>query len=193
MLDTLHSIAGSIPRGHRGTPRITNLRPATTQHQYALRPFREQGLLAGMSAWHELGYSGIFCRPLLIRTSTKENLNTSCCRLRFYQDLPKHELLCLYQNLGIWCSWTSGLPTALQSLLRASSFYRSHGQLNCRTLPSAKQVNTAGLQWNIERGYKLEEIVKELKNIDADLIALQEVDIGCERSSNIDTGIWPVS
>ncbi|KAL3132526.1 hypothetical protein ABBQ32_009069 [Trebouxia sp. C0010 RCD-2024] len=44
------------------------------------------------------------------------------------------------------------------------------------------------LQWNIERGYKLEEIVKELKNIDADLIALQEVDIGCERSSNIDTG-----
>lgn len=44
------------------------------------------------------------------------------------------------------------------------------------------------LQWNIERGYKLEKIVDELKAIDADIIALQEVDIGCERSSSIDTG-----
>lgn len=48
------------------------------------------------------------------------------------------------------------------------------------------------MQWNIERGYKLEEIVKELKNIDADVIALQEVDIGCERSLSIDTGTWPI-
>ena len=47
------------------------------------------------------------------------------------------------------------------------------------------------VQWNIERGYKLEEIVKELKKIDADVIALQEVDIGCVRSSSIDTGAWP--
>lgn len=46
------------------------------------------------------------------------------------------------------------------------------------------------LQWNIERGYKLEKIVDELKAIDADIIALQEVDIGCERSSSIDTGVW---
>ncbi len=46
------------------------------------------------------------------------------------------------------------------------------------------------LQWNIERGYALEKIVDELKAIDADIIALQEVDIGCERSSSIDTGVW---
>lgn len=45
------------------------------------------------------------------------------------------------------------------------------------------------LQWNIERGYKLEEIVRELRGINADVIALQEVDIGCERSSSIDTGV----
>ncbi|KAL0032425.1 hypothetical protein WJX79_010921 [Trebouxia sp. C0005] len=44
------------------------------------------------------------------------------------------------------------------------------------------------LQWNIERGYKLEKIVDELKAIDADIIALQEVDVGCERSSSSDTG-----
>jgi hypothetical protein len=48
------------------------------------------------------------------------------------------------------------------------------------------------LQWNIERGYKMEKIVDELKAIDADIIALQEVDIGCERSSSIDTGVWRV-
>lgn len=45
------------------------------------------------------------------------------------------------------------------------------------------------LQWNIERGYKLSSIVEELKQIDADVIALQEVDIGCERSGSIDTGM----
>lgn len=44
------------------------------------------------------------------------------------------------------------------------------------------------LQWNIERGYKLPKIIKELQAIDADIIALQEIDIGCERSSSIDTG-----
>lgn len=49
------------------------------------------------------------------------------------------------------------------------------------------------MQWNIERGYKLEEIVKELKQIDADVIALQEVDIGCERSLSVDTGTWPAA
>ena len=45
------------------------------------------------------------------------------------------------------------------------------------------------LQWNIERGYKLQQIVTELKAVDADIIALQEVDIGCERSLSVDTGI----
>ena len=47
------------------------------------------------------------------------------------------------------------------------------------------------MQWNIERGYKLDNIVQELKHIDADVIALQEVDIGCERSDSIDTGTLP--
>lgn len=43
-------------------------------------------------------------------------------------------------------------------------------------------------QWNIERGYKLEEVIQQLRSIDADVIALQEVDIGCDRSGNEDTG-----
>ena len=44
------------------------------------------------------------------------------------------------------------------------------------------------LQWNIERGYKLPGIIKELKDINADIISLQEMDVGCERSDSRDTG-----
>jgi len=44
------------------------------------------------------------------------------------------------------------------------------------------------LTWNIERGYKLSGIIDELKKIDADIIGLQEVDVGCDRSGGADTG-----
>ena len=43
-------------------------------------------------------------------------------------------------------------------------------------------------QWNIERGYQLQKIVQALKEIDADVMALQEIDIGCERSDSADVG-----
>jgi len=45
------------------------------------------------------------------------------------------------------------------------------------------------VQWNIERGYKLPQIIEELKQIDADVLALQEIDIHCERSQWEDTGV----
>ncbi|KAG2483952.1 hypothetical protein HYH03_017198 [Edaphochlamys debaryana] len=44
------------------------------------------------------------------------------------------------------------------------------------------------LQWNIERGYKLDAIIAELRALDADVLALQEIDIHCERSGWVDTG-----
>jgi len=44
------------------------------------------------------------------------------------------------------------------------------------------------LQWNIERGYKLDLIIQQLKQVDADVLSLQEVDVGCERSGYKDTG-----
>lgn len=47
------------------------------------------------------------------------------------------------------------------------------------------------LQWNIERGYQLPGIIEELRKIDADVISLQEVDVGCERSDGLDTGLSP--
>eukprot|EP00798_Chlamydomonas_sp_ICE-L_P003282 gene3282-13309_t len=45
------------------------------------------------------------------------------------------------------------------------------------------------LQWNIERGYKLDAVIEELKKLDADVLALQEIDIGCDRSAGEDTGV----
>uniref|UniRef100_A0A383VN26 Endonuclease/exonuclease/phosphatase domain-containing protein n=1 Tax=Tetradesmus obliquus TaxID=3088 RepID=A0A383VN26_TETOB len=44
------------------------------------------------------------------------------------------------------------------------------------------------LQWNIERGYELDKVIQQLRQADADVLSLQEVDIGCERSSCKDTG-----
>lgn len=37
------------------------------------------------------------------------------------------------------------------------------------------------VQWNIERGYKLPEIIEDLRKLDPDVIGLQEIDIHCER------------
>ena len=36
--------------------------------------------------------------------------------------------------------------------------------------------------------YELSKVIEELKALKADIIGLQEVDIGCERSNNVDTG-----
>lgn len=44
------------------------------------------------------------------------------------------------------------------------------------------------LQWNIERGYQLDLIIQQLREVDADVISLQEVDVGCDRSGCKDTG-----
>jgi hypothetical protein len=57
------------------------------------------------------------------------------------------------------------------------------------SLPSTESIKL--LQWNIERGYKLQGIIEELKQINADVISLQEVDVGCERSGSLNTGKNP--
>ncbi|KAG0205947.1 hypothetical protein BGX28_002539 [Mortierella sp. GBA30] len=40
------------------------------------------------------------------------------------------------------------------------------------------------LQWNIERNYKPAEILATLTEIDADILCIQEIDIGCHRSGH---------
>lgn len=45
--------------------------------------------------------------------------------------------------------------------------------------------NLTVLSWNIERGYKLNELIDALKKADADIILLQELDINCARTNNV--------
>jgi len=44
------------------------------------------------------------------------------------------------------------------------------------------------LVWNIERGYRLQTVIDELLAANADVVLLQEVDMGCRRSFSNDTG-----
>ncbi len=50
------------------------------------------------------------------------------------------------------------------------------------------QKNLKVMTWNIERGIKLAEIIAEIRRQDPDIICLQEIDSGCDRSFNVDTG-----
>ncbi|KAJ1963853.1 hypothetical protein GGI12_001804 [Dipsacomyces acuminosporus] len=44
------------------------------------------------------------------------------------------------------------------------------------------------VQWNIERGYQLEAVIATLSRLDADIICLQEIDIGNKRSGGANHG-----
>ncbi len=66
--------------------------------------------------------------------------------------------------------------------------YRSE-EAKQRYLEDAKSKSDVRvIQWNIERGYMLPQIIEELKRHDADIICLQEIDISCERSNNKNVG-----
>lgn len=65
----------------------------------------------------------------------------------------------------------------LQYECRSST--KSHEPQNKGRLPMIKAV-----QWNIERGYQLDEIIATLKRHQADIICLQELDIDCERTGH---------
>jgi hypothetical protein len=55
---------------------------------------------------------------------------------------------------------------------------------------NSKQIKPLKIcQWNIERGIKLDAIIDILRQTDADIIALQEIDCGLSRSEYIETGI----
>jgi endonuclease/exonuclease/phosphatase family metal-dependent hydrolase len=65
-------------------------------------------------------------------------------------------------------------------VLRVDSRCGSHGDSGKTTIRL--------VQWNIERGYQLPKIIEQLKELDADIVCLQEVDIGCERTGRMDVG-----
>lgn len=63
--------------------------------------------------------------------------------------------------------------------------YRSSAVKQAAESNRLPQLNAASLklvQWNIERGYKIDKIIEELQRVDADVITLQELDIACERT-----------
>lgn len=45
------------------------------------------------------------------------------------------------------------------------------------------------VQWNIERAYKLPQIIQKLQQLAPDIACLQELDIGCARSGNVDSAL----
>ncbi|KAJ2634946.1 hypothetical protein GGF40_003892 [Coemansia sp. RSA 1286] len=64
---------------------------------------------------------------------------------------------------------------------------------DCRRDTSCTEPTTAAagiprplrvVQWNIERGYKLDAVISTLKHLDADVLCLQEIDICNQRSGN---------
>lgn len=74
-----------------------------------------------------------------------------------------------------------GTSTALENLqpggLLHYDYRPQHGQ--SRTLPDTLRI----VQWNIERGAKLTGIIQTLQACNADILVLQELDIGCRRSN----------
>ncbi|KAJ4460533.1 hypothetical protein PAPYR_3151 [Paratrimastix pyriformis] len=44
------------------------------------------------------------------------------------------------------------------------------------------------ISWNIERGYKYTDILRELQDAQADIVCLQEIDVNCARSGRRDVG-----
>lgn len=45
------------------------------------------------------------------------------------------------------------------------------------------------VQWNIERGYRLDDVIRVLQSHRADIICLQELDVSCERSGRRDCAL----
>jgi hypothetical protein len=81
------------------------------------------------------------------------------------------------------------LPAALSIVQRDFRPPRRGGEDPIGADTASAQARHHGLrivQFNVERCYKLDGILAELRSLDADIVALQEVDIGCERSGCCD-------
>jgi len=66
--------------------------------------------------------------------------------------------------------------------------FREGAQKDCSSqgsIPHSIRV----VQWNIERGYQLESIIKHLQELNGDIICLQELDIQCDRTARKDVGV----
>jgi endonuclease/exonuclease/phosphatase family metal-dependent hydrolase len=55
-------------------------------------------------------------------------------------------------------------------------------------VPPPRRSYVRVVTWNVERGYRLDALVAELAAADADILLLQEVDVGAARSGRADVG-----
>ncbi|KAG0088709.1 hypothetical protein BGZ93_005246 [Podila epicladia] len=72
-----------------------------------------------------------------------------------------------------------------------ATFSSQSGKEGAHSSSSSSGIGTTGslkpircLQWNIERNYKAKEIIDTLTQLDADILCIQEIDIGCHRSGH---------
>lgn len=63
-----------------------------------------------------------------------------------------------------------------------------HRSAKAKKRASEARESVRVVQWNIERGYRLDDVIAQLRALDADILLLQEIDVGCDRSDNRDTG-----
>ena len=85
-------------------------------------------------------------------------------------------------------TYDSSLPKPGDLLLQD---YRDNDKASQAWIATARGRPVRVVQWNIERGYKFDEIVQTLKILDADVLLLQEIDVGCDRSGQRDVGMQP--
>ena len=72
-----------------------------------------------------------------------------------------------------------------QKSIKIDSIYVKH-----ETAPTIQLIpeKIKVLNWNIERGYELEPLIKYMRSESPDIICLQEVDWNCKRTGNVDVG-----
>ncbi|KAG0332493.1 hypothetical protein BG004_001250 [Podila humilis] len=58
----------------------------------------------------------------------------------------------------------------------------TEGDQSSTHIPASRPIRC--LQWNIERNYKAKEIIDTLTELNADILCIQEIDIGCHRSGH---------
>ena len=73
----------------------------------------------------------------------------------------------------------SNLPQPGELIIN-NDYLDSKDNINMNKISSIKII-----QWNIERGYKIDLILSDLQKQNADILLLQEIDINCERSNRI--------
>ncbi|KAF9282408.1 hypothetical protein BGZ68_005993 [Mortierella alpina] len=79
-----------------------------------------------------------------------------------------------------------GEPASSSAVSSASTPATNTSTATAQTKPSTSTLDRPirCLQWNIERNYKAAEILATLTEIDADILCIQEIDIGCRRSGH---------